>query len=244
MERSLPDQIIINMARSSPLVRHAWIRRGRAPVGYIAGMTVAFAMVYRKLRRSDPVARAMAAADSGNPRRDALAWCKPLFIQQGLSNATGGADTLRHLFLLLCGLGMRESSGWPGAGLDTEANKDGLHPPSALNAEAGLFQVSYNSIGSHPLLRKLLQEYRGRTDLQAVFAQGNRQGTSADVGSGAGAAFQHLMKTCPAFAVQYVGLALRWNRRHWGPVNRRTVELSPILDQLLRRVQHHVDHFG
>jgi hypothetical protein len=244
MEKALPEQIIMNMARTSPLVRHAWTRRGRAPVGYIMGMAVAFAMVYRKLHRGDPVARIMAMADTGNPARDALTWCRTLFVQNSMSNAASGPDTLRHLFVLMCGLGMRESSGWSGAGLDTDANKDGMHTPSASNAEAGLFQVSYDSIGAHPLLRKLVQDYRGRTDLQAVFSQGNRRGSSSDVGAGSGAAFQHLMKTCPAFAVQYVGVALRWNRRHWGPVNRKTVEVSPLLDQLLRRVQHHVDSFG
>ncbi|WP_426958088.1 hypothetical protein [Muricoccus radiodurans] len=244
MERAFPDQIILNMARTSPLVRREWTRRGRAPVGYIMGMSAAFAMVYRKLRSADPVARAMAMAETGNPAKDALTWCRPLFFLNGMSNGESGADTLRHLFVFMVGLGMRESSGWSGAGLDKDANKDGKHPPTALNAEAGLFQVSYSSIGANSLLRKLFQDYRGRTDLQAVFSRGNRRAASPNVGAGSGAAFQHLMKTCPAFAVQYTGVALRWNRRHWGPVNRRTVDVSPHCDELLHRVQDHVDCFG
>jgi len=57
-----------------------------------------------------------------------------------MDNSRGGVDVLRHLFVLLTGLGMRESSGHYGEGRDASATNT-----SAYTAEAGLFQVSYNS---------------------------------------------------------------------------------------------------
>ena len=78
-----------------------------------------------------------------------------------------GVDVLRHLFVLLTGLGMRESSRKFCEGRDTSANNTG-----ADTAEAGLFQVSYNSIGAHFLLATLFDQYKGSTDLRDIFEEG------------------------------------------------------------------------
>jgi hypothetical protein len=53
----------------------------------------------------------------------------------GMDNSADGVDTLRHLFALQLGLGMRESSGQYCCGRDMSADN-----VSAETCEAGLFQ--------------------------------------------------------------------------------------------------------
>ena len=53
----------------------------------------------------------MAKADTHNDDKDALSWYRSNFTAKGMSNEIAGADTLRHLFVLMLGLGMRESRG-------------------------------------------------------------------------------------------------------------------------------------
>jgi len=87
----------------------------------------------------------MAAPNSGNDNTDALSWYNSDFHAIGMSNAVAGLNTLRHLFVLLFGLGMRESSGNCFEGRDISASNT-----SSETAEAGLFQQSYNSFSASP----------------------------------------------------------------------------------------------
>ena len=74
-------------------------------------MAVVYAKVYCKLKAGDPVAKEIAKANTGNAEKDALAHYAQKFRDAGMNNSVAGVDTLRHLFVLLTGLGMRESSG-------------------------------------------------------------------------------------------------------------------------------------
>ena len=87
--------------------------------------------------------------------------------------------------------------------------------------------MSFDSIGSDPVLRTMFDSYRGREDLLPVFADGVTCGAIdwADVTGDADAeAFQAAMKRCPGFALIYTVVLLRRQRRHWGRLNRREVE--------------------
>jgi hypothetical protein len=108
---ALPIAEIVQIAANSALARVNWNDRGRAPLGYIKGMAVMFAVALRKLALGDPAALEMSRAVSGDSRRDALAHYASEFAALGMNNDVSGIDTLRHLFVLMIGLGMRESSG-------------------------------------------------------------------------------------------------------------------------------------
>ena len=82
-----------------------------APRGYLRGMAAAYGRVYCKLKAGRDAASEMAMADSGDGATDALAWYAGEFSALGLDNSSAGPDVLRHLFVLVTGLGMRESSG-------------------------------------------------------------------------------------------------------------------------------------
>jgi uncharacterized protein (TIGR02594 family) len=233
---------IVQLAGNSDLASHSWSGRGAAPPGYIKGMAVAYANVYAKWKKGDTAAAVMAAPNSGDSSRDALAWYDAQFAALGLRNGTDQAksgDVLRHLFVLLTGLGMRESSGRCCEGRDLSASNT-----TADTAEAGLFQQSWNSCFASPELPKLFAEFSANPQgFYAVFSEGvtPHAGDLDDFGSGDGAAFQALCKSCPAFAVEAAAVGLRTIRTHWGPINRQEAELRPEADHLFQQVQDIVD---
>jgi hypothetical protein len=229
---------IAALADNSDIAGYSWNDRGVAPKGYIRGMAVMFGRVYCKMNANRDAASEMATADSGDDSVDALTWYAPEFSQLAMDNSAPGVDVLRHLFVLLTGLGMRESSGRHCEGRDMDAGNTG-----ADTAEAGLFQVSRNSMGAHFLLGALFDQYKGSTDFQDIFKEGVACGADSwkNWGSGAGVDFQALTKACPAFAVEYAALGLRKIRSHWGPIIHKTAELKPECDDLFKSVCKYID---
>jgi hypothetical protein len=230
---------IVQLAGASELARFNWRDRGRAPAGYIKGMALTFGRVYCKFKAGDAAALDMAAKNSGNPLRDALAWYDEIFADAGMSNTASGADTLRHLFVLLTGLGMRESSGKHCEGRDTTA-----HNTTADRAEAGLFQVSFNARAASPLLPQIFAAYKANpSGFLDVFKEGVRCSPASleNFGDGDGREFQRLCKQCPAFAAEFAAVGLRHIRKHWGPINRRQAQVRPECDALFSQVQAAID---
>jgi hypothetical protein len=231
---------IIHIAANSSIAEYSWKDRGLAPRGYITGMAVAFARVYCKLKSGDDSAHEMAKANTGDDSKDCLAWYNQEFLDIGMDNSADGTDTLRHLFVLLTGLGMRESSGQYCEGRDIAASNT-----TAETAEAGLFQTSYNARHGNPLLLNLLRKYANSSDLIEIFKVGVRCSAAnlENFGEGQGREFQRLTKACPAFAVEFAAVALRNIRTHWGPINRKDAELRNECDLMLKDIQNAVDNF-
>jgi len=232
------DQIT-QIAAGSEIARYHWTGRGPAPAGYIKGMALVYARAYCKLKAGDSAAVLMAKASSLDAARDALAWYNDKFAAVGMSNDISGTDTLRHLFVLLIGLGMRESSGRYCEGRDRSASNT-----AAETAEAGLFQTSFNARTGSPELPKLFARYSASpAGFLEIFREGVRCTTSdlQTYGSGPGAKFQKLSKASPAFAAEFAALGLRTTRTHWGPINRRAAEIRPECDAMLRQIQNLVD---
>ena len=230
---------IVRLAGNSELARFKWIDRGTAPRGYIKGMAVTFGQVYAKWKAGDSAARLMAAVNSGNDAADVLSWYDSKFRAAGMDNAVAGAATLRHLFVLLIGLGMRESSGRYSEGRDMSADN-----ATADTAEAGLFQMSWNARAASPELPRSFAAYSAKPDgFLSIFQEGVTPKASdlENSGTGEGVAFQRLCKSCPAFAVEAAAVGLRVLRKHWGPINRHEVEVRPEADRLLQQVQGVVD---
>lgn len=232
------DQII-RIAAGSDILRYPWENRGVAPAGYIKGMAVVFAKVYCKLKSGDSATIEMAKATSNNGSRDALAWYSERFQASGMNNDLAGSDTLRHLFVLMVGLGMRESSGRYCEGRDRSE-----HNITADTAEAGLFQTSFNARFGSPLMPMLFAKYSANpAGFVEVFQEGVHVKPSdlENFGTGDGVEFQRLSKASPAFAVEFAAVGLRNIRAHWGPVNTRSAELRNECDLMFRQVQAAVD---
>jgi hypothetical protein len=157
-----------------------------------------------------------------------------------MRNDVSGIDTLRHLFILLIGLGIRISSGRYCEGRDMSASNI-----SADSAEAGLFQTAFDSRAGSPLMLQLIAEYQASSSsgFADVFGEGVtcRDSDFTNFGSGMGATFQELSKRNPAFSVEWAAIGLRTIRTHWGPINRREVELRLECDDMLRQVEELVN---
>jgi len=183
-------------------------------------------------------------AHKGQPSIDAISYYRAIFNEAGMDNSESGAETLRHLFVLMLGLGMRESSGAHCEGRDTTNPDSG----TADSAEAGLFQTSWNAHSASPLLVPLFQAYsatpgNGWVDIfheQVTCSQADWN----NVGSGTGAAFQSLSKNNPAFAAEFAAVALRNIKNHWGPIIHRAAEVRPEADEMFKDVQDKIDSLG
>jgi hypothetical protein len=235
-----PIDTIAGIAAGSAIAHFSWPGRGPAPIGYTKGMAVVFARVLCKLAAGDAAAVEMAKADTGDAAHDALAHYAGVFAGLGMSNAGSGPDTLRHLFTLMVGHGMRESSGQFCAGQDRSAAEN----QTAERAEAGLLQTSFDARSASPLLPVLFANYTAKpAGFVEVFKQGCPPCKPKDLenfGTGPGRDFQQLSKESPAFAVEFAGVTLRNERKHYGPINTRAAKVMPDCDAMLRKVQDFV----
>jgi uncharacterized protein (TIGR02594 family) len=234
---------IVAWASDSPLMTMDWPGRGRAPEGYITGMALTYGLALKMLAAGDTAVEIMAATDSGDEEHDALTWYADEFREMGWSNDNSGVETLRHLFNLLIGLGMRESSGEYYCGVDTSA---GSSSQTGDTAEAGLFQTSWNIRNAASEFVDLFDHFDENPN---GFLNHFRKGvtpTGSDlknIGDPDGATYQFLAKYAPAFAVLTTALGMRLLRQHWGPINRKEIDpaLTNEADELLSGIETIID---
>ncbi len=226
------------MAASSSCALHSFSGRGRAPLAYVKGMALTFAKSYCRLKTSPANLTNILSAAQGVSSLDALNLYASTFSGLGMNVNIGGESSLRSLYTLGIGLGMRESSGKYCEGRDMSASNT-----SASTAEAGMFQTSYDSMGASSELKNLFDEYRNDPSkcFQDVFKVGVSCGSSSISGSGIGAEYQVFNKTCPAFAAEYAMLMLRVKRNHYGPIIRKEAEVAPACNTMLKSVQDYID---
>lgn len=242
-----------NIASQSQCAAHRWAEgRGIAPRSYIEGMALVFARAVCQPRRPDV---RVVSSPVGTSRRsdDALSVYRAKFEAAGMRNDIAGVDTLRHSYALLIGLGMMESSGKYCEGRDVSQCFT-----TADNAEAGLFQTSFGARRFSPALSGLLQRYsadrsrcllevfRGPITCKIRKSHNPRcpSATSDVAGTGPGADWQRLTKTCPAFATEYAAVVLRKHggmKGEFNPIRKRQAELRPECDRMLRNVQTFVE---
>lgn len=197
------------LVNGSSCSKYSWKDRGKAPSGYTLGVAETFV-------KSMCSGRPIMGQSAGEDGKDALAWY-------------GKAGSLVNTYTLLLGLGMRESSGNLDTGWDTSAK---THTESG--AEAGLFQVSFNSTGTSPALNALYSEYRtGKSDCRLeAFKPGTISSHQSVIGNGDGSRFQAFTKACPAFATEYAATLIRVLKNHFGPLVRKEAEFRPECQEM------------
>jgi len=237
---------IADIAIASSIASYSWRDRGRAPSGYIKGFALAWANAYRQLLLKYPPALEMARAKSSSSK-DVLNVYASDFNSRGMANGTSGPDTMRHLWALMLGLGMRESSGKHCEGRDQSASNT-----TSDTCEAGLFQTSYNAHSCSDTFDQLFNAFQAAqsTDNPQGFLSYFRENVSCsssswdNYGSGNGELFQKMCKNQPAFACETCAVTLRNLCNHYGPINRHEAELRTDADTMLKEVQDYVDEIG
>lgn len=232
---------IVDTAENSAIARYSWKNdRGVAPLGYTAGVALCFALALDRLNSEDDGAWEMAKANTGDTDKDVMAWYAKAFRDEGMDNSKDGEDTLRHLFALMLGLGMCESSGRYPEGRDQSASNT-----SSEEAEAGMYQTSWNIRSCDATIPPLLSEYwNNPRGFLETFQKGVSLKSSdlGNFGSGDGAKYQFLSKYAPAFHALVTAIGLRNLRQHWGPINRNEAELRQEADAMLQAVQSLVEN--
>ena len=240
-ESSYIDQIK-SIAASSSCASYSWASRGRAPAAYMKGMALNYARAYCRYKTTlaaPTVLAGLLTGRAGDAAKDALAHYSSTFSSAGFNVNANGVESLRALYTLGIGLGMRESSGKYCEGRDMSASNT-----SASTAEAGMFQTSYNSMTAHPELNNLYNEYKttpARCFLD-VYSVGITCSASSFSGTGEGLTYQKLNKSCPAFAAEYAMLMLRVRRNHYGPINRKEVEVKTVCSSMLKSIEEMLDN--
>lgn len=236
---------ILNLAEASSLADFEW-SNGRAPIGYVKGMALCYGRLHTALKEGNTLVTAMAQRATHDESSDALAWYSDRFISRGMSNSVSGPDTLRHLVVLMTGLGMRESSGRFCEGRDRKARTRNL----GETAEAGLFQTSWNARRGCPQIIPLLESYKTAGDDPEFFGPIFHEGVHCseqdlrNFGTGDGREFQRISKASPMFAVLCAGIGMRMlggRHGHWGPLQRREAQLSIEADVLFKRIAAEID---
>lgn len=234
---------IATIAADSAIYDYNWGGRGNAPIGYTEGMALTWAQCYIKWKKGDSAMLLCAEANSGNADKDALSWYRGFFDDAGMSNQVAGADTLRHLFVLMLGLGMRESSGEHCCGRDQSASNT-----TSDTCEAGMFQTSWNirsCSGEIPPLLEIWSPGKQPQCYMNIYAKevSCSQSDWSSYGSGDGKLYQDMSKSCPPFHAEVTAIGLRKLRQHWGPINRYEVEVRPEADEMFAQVQAYVDEW-
>lgn len=220
-EPTKPDPVVDNgsssietlllIAQGSRCARTNLSRKGIMPKGYIKGMALAYAKTVCRSKDPNDGFFQVVNQPLKSAYYDALA-------HYGLQASA------KNLYTLLIGLGPRESSGRYCEGRDRSATNT-----SSNSAEAGVFQTSYDSVGAHRDLPKLMAYYQANPSKcqLAVWKEGVscRASDLENFGSGTGLAYQKLNKSCPAFAAEWAAVVLRNLRRHYGPINRKEAQV-------------------
>jgi hypothetical protein len=221
---------VIAAAEGSDLALVSWRDRGKAPVGYTVGMALCYALALRWLESGQDAAQVM-AQELGDDDEDALTWYD--------LDGADGAEIMRNLWALLIGLGPRESSGNHWEGIDASA---GASSESSDTCEAGLFQSSWNLASSDPSIEDLLDYFLDNPD--GWLDQFNRGASPSDntlnnwgAAGARGVVYQWSAKRTPPLAAMMTAVGLRKRRQHWGPINRKEVEVRQEAFDLLQQIE-------
>ncbi len=228
-----------DLAAKSSCAKVNWTSRGRSPAGYTKGMALSYARSVCRLKAigvpKPAAAVVLASANSNDAKKDVLAHYQDILSRLGFITNDTGENPLHATYTIGMGLGMKESSGKYCEGWDVAAGSN----RTSSEAEAGLFQASFDSIKASNELTRLYDEYlkNPKRCLLEVFKEGANCKARGVLGSGEGAKYQEFNLKCPAFATEYAMTLIRLRRSHFGPINRRTAQVSPACESMLTEVQ-------
>ena len=184
-----------------------------------------------------PGGRRHVCRGSGYSKTDALSWYAVEFADLGLSNGHkwGARYSTQRI----------QPSDWARRAREFRAlflRRDTTADfREADSAEAGLFQSSFGARVYNSNMMEVYLSYKGRTDFLDIFKEGAGNPDAENLrnwGTGEGANFQALSKSCPAFAAEYAALCLRYHRAEYGTIRDKKVEVSSNCDAFLRGIEN------
>jgi hypothetical protein len=228
-----PRAAIDAIVTQSACFKKSWPEKGPAPAGYVKGMAHSFARVVCNYRNPKVTTLAGILGQSrGSSDKDVLSYGKYA------KDASSGEGRIIIDYTVGTGLGMRESEGKYCESYDRTGKRD----DDSLEAEAGTFQQSYNSMSACPRFGVAYEEFKANRALCDLDTW--KEGVSANtkgcqdgvLGSGPGRTWQTFVKNCPAFGAEQAMGLLRNLRKHFGPINRQEAHYAPECEDMYRAI--------
>jgi hypothetical protein len=198
-----------------------------APSAYVAGLALTFARALCQPDRPDVKVISAAAGDPSTlkGKADGLTTFDATFKRLGMKNDADGVDSLRHTYVLVLGLGLKESSGEYCVGRDLSE-----HFTQAETAESGLLQTSWGAHKFNSTLEPMFRGYQAQHDptrcMFEVFSHNischKHDAENFGDPNSDGFQWQALTKQCPAFSAEYGAVVLRTHggfHGEFGPIN-------------------------
>jgi hypothetical protein len=228
---SAGEEELLALASTSHCRLGPWSDPDPAPRGYIKGLVLVYKKSFCEVKNNADAAAKIISGPVGSPLTDALSY-------YGKTGSTA-IERLRMVYTLAMGVGMVESSGNTTDGVDEEKTIKA----TAENAEAGIFQTSYDSLNDNIWLGRIYQYYKAHPQECALstFMEGVDDRNKPVIGSGAGAAFQKFTKDCPAFATEYALVMFRTGRQHYGTINARRAKFVDACYDMFRDMELLID---
>lgn len=246
------------------------------PEGYFKGMLISFARNMCSMEDGyDPNKIGMEGVLMGPPLKgtDTLKW----YGEEAFPSIQATDEATRLLiqnYSLILPLGMIETDARYWKGLDESrgdlgGGEDGGGTPAAETIEAGLFQVSANSLNlGHGIMKDIYEDLKSRyaedlkeilsshdvspanpTDKRSCLLDTFKEGLSdapdttgaVEAGGGSSAEFQKIMKACPAFAADYMAALARVSFEHNGPLKRKYAQPRESCIQIMDEIVQQKD---
>ena len=218
---------IFKIVDTSACAEYQWKGRTRAPQSYVRGIALMYA-------------KQVCGQGSDFIKKEHISGSNSIGLYKDALYYYGIDGSQLNTYTLLIGLGMRESSGKYCVGRDRSASFT-----SSQDAEAGLFQMAYIARVFNSELEPLYKKYKsGELPCELEVFSGGVSCSKYDAqvfGTGEGAAWQKLMKVCPAASTQWAAILIRSQYRHFGPLIRKEAEYLPQCRGMLQAVEKAVN---
>lgn len=237
-------------------------RTGEAKPAFIKGMALVFARAACNSRRADVLVASLPPSAPRSLRNGedgaSVYWNEAERLNLG--DATDSESMLRRTYVIMTGLGFRESNGRYCVGRYTAQGFS-----RSFEAEAGPFQTSWGAHSSDPSLEPMFRAYQRDESacLLDVFskdiscaAKDAKNWNSENAVDPPGVHWQALTKRCPAFAAEYASVVIRKHggaHGEFGPIkcfagtqppkiqrNCKKVRLYPVCNAMYRQIQDYI----
>jgi len=219
--------------------------QGRLPRSYLRGVALSFAK--QVCQPASAVAKFIGQPADRTRENDVLTYYNGMFAASNIVPGSG-TNAIRAIYTLLYGLGMCESSGVYCTGRDMSSDF-----AQSDSAEAGLYQTSWGGRnykpwnGSKEMMVALFNQYKSTKTgcYLGTYSAGITCSTSnlRNWGTGDGATFQTITKSCPTFAVEFAATLLRVSgggSGEWNPIRKKYANVQLECYNMLGLVQTYI----
>ena len=240
-DKTLNEQIY-DIVGKSAIAKYPWKSRGVAPMAYTYRHGVGVFLAARAIKgRRISAAVEMAKADTHNDDKDALSWYRSNFAAKGMSNAD---SRCRHVATSV----RAYARTWVCVNLAVITARDETSAPPTQRPT--LLRLACSRCHGTLMLQadeisKLMDEYGDdegcASSVHSPMASSAARRAGRTTAPARATTFRSLPSNAPALRSRHARWRLRMLRKHWGPINRKEVEIVTAANTMFNEVQRLVE---